>query len=351
MLTLRCSDVGRLDAVGAPVLAVARQARLRRRDRALRAGHVGAGTSARPAPATAPSASPARLAEAHAAGARRRRTPAQAAERHEAAGRCRRQPIAAACWRRARRRPRHQRVKAFVDFQNDVTAKDISLAVREGLRSIEHVKRYTTTGMATDQGKTSNMNAPGDRRRRRSDKPIPQVGLTTFRPPYTPVTFGALRRPCARRAVRPDPHARRSTTGPRRTAPCSRMSASGSAPGTSRRPARTCTPPSPANAARCARRRRPVRRLDARQDRGRRPGRGRVPEPHLHQRLDEARARPLPLRPDAATRTASSMDDGVVGRLAPDRFHVTTTTGGAPRVLAPHGGLSPDRVPAISRSG
>ena len=51
-----------------------------------------------------------------------------------------------------------QKVKAFVDFQNDVTAKDIKLAVREGMRSIEHVKRYTTTGMATDQGKTSNMN-------------------------------------------------------------------------------------------------------------------------------------------------------------------------------------------------
>ena len=49
-------------------------------------------------------------------------------------------------------------VKAFVDFQNDVTAKDIRLAVREGFESIEHVKRYTTTGMATDQGKTSNMN-------------------------------------------------------------------------------------------------------------------------------------------------------------------------------------------------
>ena len=50
---------------------------------------------------------------------------------------------------------------AFVDFQNDVTAKDIALAVREGFRSIEHIKRYTTTGMATDQGKTSNINALG----------------------------------------------------------------------------------------------------------------------------------------------------------------------------------------------
>jgi sarcosine oxidase subunit alpha len=81
--------------------------------------------------------------------------------------------------------------KAFVDFQNDVTAKDIRLAVREGMRSIEHVKRYTTNGMATDQGKLSNMNGLTIA----SDalgKDIPQVGLTTFRPPYTPTTFGAL---------------------------------------------------------------------------------------------------------------------------------------------------------------
>jgi sarcosine oxidase, subunit alpha len=83
------------------------------------------------------------------------------------------------------------RIKAFVDFQNDVTAKDIKLAVREGFKSIEHIKRYTTNGMATDQGKTSNLNglqiastALG--------KPVTDIGLTTFRPPYTPQSFGAL---------------------------------------------------------------------------------------------------------------------------------------------------------------
>jgi sarcosine oxidase subunit alpha len=83
------------------------------------------------------------------------------------------------------------RVRAFVDYQNDVTAKDIKLAVREGFQSIEHVKRYTTTGMATDQGKTSNMNALGIVAGQ-LDKALPAVGTTTFRPPYTPVTFGAL---------------------------------------------------------------------------------------------------------------------------------------------------------------
>jgi sarcosine oxidase, subunit alpha len=83
------------------------------------------------------------------------------------------------------------RLKAFVDFQNDVTAKDIKLAIREGFRSIEHIKRYTTNGMATDQGKTSNLNGLQIASTALS-KPVVDIGLTTFRPPYTPQTFGAL---------------------------------------------------------------------------------------------------------------------------------------------------------------
>ncbi len=83
------------------------------------------------------------------------------------------------------------RIKAFVDFQNDVTAKDIRLAVSEGFRSIEHIKRYTTNGMATDQGKTSNLNGLQIASTALS-KPVTDIGLTTFRPPYTPQTFGAL---------------------------------------------------------------------------------------------------------------------------------------------------------------
>lgn len=84
-----------------------------------------------------------------------------------------------------------RRIKAFVDFQNDVTAKDIRLAVQEGFRSIEHIKRYTTTGMATDQGKTSNLNGL-QIASEALDRPVTDIGLTTFRPPYTPQTFGAL---------------------------------------------------------------------------------------------------------------------------------------------------------------
>jgi len=83
------------------------------------------------------------------------------------------------------------KAKAFVDFQNDVTAKDIRLAVREGMRSIEHVKRYTTNGMATDQGKMSNINGLMIAADALGKQP-PQVGLTTFRPPYTPTSFGAF---------------------------------------------------------------------------------------------------------------------------------------------------------------
>ena len=81
--------------------------------------------------------------------------------------------------------------KSFVDWQHDVTTRDLELATREGFQSIEHVKRYTTTGMATDQGKTSNLNAMAIVAKQLG-VPIPQVGLTTFRMPYTPVSFGSF---------------------------------------------------------------------------------------------------------------------------------------------------------------
>ena len=81
--------------------------------------------------------------------------------------------------------------KAFVDFQNDVTLADIDLATREGFVSVEHLKRYTTTGMATDQGKLSNLAALTRLAHNLGGAPG-SVGTTTFRPPYTPVTFGAL---------------------------------------------------------------------------------------------------------------------------------------------------------------
>ena len=81
--------------------------------------------------------------------------------------------------------------KRFLDFQNDVTVSDVELAIREGYRSIEHVKRYTTLGMATDQGKTSNLNGL-QLVSSIENKIVPSVGHTTFRPPYTSITIGAI---------------------------------------------------------------------------------------------------------------------------------------------------------------
>ncbi len=81
--------------------------------------------------------------------------------------------------------------KHFIDFQNDVTAADLELAQREGYESVEHTKRYTTFGMATDQGKTSNLNGLGVISEA-TGKTIPEIGVTTFRPPYTPYSFGSI---------------------------------------------------------------------------------------------------------------------------------------------------------------
>ncbi|MEA3178378.1 MAG: methylglutamate dehydrogenase subunit [Gammaproteobacteria bacterium] len=81
--------------------------------------------------------------------------------------------------------------KAFVDFQNDVTREDVALAAREGFRSVELLKRYTTLGMATDQGKTSSVNGHAIMAAL-TERTIPELGTTTFRPPYTPVAIAAL---------------------------------------------------------------------------------------------------------------------------------------------------------------
>lgn len=94
-------------------------------------------------------------------------------------------------WVMPARATRKARFKTWLDFQNDVKLADVALAAQEGFASVEHTKRYTTLGMATDQGKTSNINglaALSDA----LQQPIPQTGTTTFRPPYTPLTFGTI---------------------------------------------------------------------------------------------------------------------------------------------------------------
>ena len=224
-----------------------------------------------------------------------------------------------------------RRAKAFVDFQNDVCAKDVSLAVQEGMRSIEHIKRYTTTGMATDQGKLSNMNALGVAAAALG-KPIPEVGLTTFRPPYTPVTFGAFAGA-----------ARGDAFDPIRRTPIHEWAAENGAAfedvGQWKRAwyfphARETM--HDAVARECRMTRETVGLFDAST-----LGKIEVVGPdaatflerlyaNAFQKLEVGRCRYGLMLSEAGF----LMDDGVIARLAPDRFHVTTTTGGRPRVLA-----------------
>ncbi|WP_227269693.1 sarcosine oxidase subunit alpha family protein [Roseobacter weihaiensis] len=96
--------------------------------------------------------------------------------------------------------------RAWLDQQNDVTVKDVKLSHQEGFRAVEHLKRYTTLGMATDQGKTSNLGGLAIMAEL-AGKSIPEVGTTIFRPPYTPVALAAF----AGRAVGQDFHPTRKT--------------------------------------------------------------------------------------------------------------------------------------------
>ena len=227
--------------------------------------------------------------------------------------------------------PRPGRGKAFVDFQNDVTAKDIGLAVQEGFASIEHIKRYTTTGMATDQGKTSNMNALAIAAAK-LQKPIPDIGLTTFRPPYTPVSFGVLAG-----------LSRGALFDPVRATPFHDWSTAHGAVfedvGLWKR-ARYFPNPGETMHQAVARECLAVRNAAGIFDAST-LGKIEIVGPDAAEfmnrmytnawtRLEPGRLRyGVMLREDGFV-----LDDGVIGRLAKDRFHVTTTTGGAPRVLA-----------------
>ncbi len=222
-------------------------------------------------------------------------------------------------------------IKAFVDFQNDVCVKDIELAVQEGLRSIEHVKRYTTTGMATDQGKLSNMNALAIAAAVQA-KPIPAVGLTTFRPPTTPVTFGAFAGP-----------ARDALFDPIRKTPMHGWAAAQGAVFEDvslwkrawyfQRAGETMAE---AVQRECRTTRSAVGLFDA-STLGKIEVVGRDAAVFLERMYVNAFARLAVGRCRYGlmlTETGFVLDDGVVARLAADRFHVTTTTGGAARVLA-----------------
>ncbi|HTV51562.1 MAG TPA: sarcosine oxidase subunit alpha family protein, partial [Steroidobacteraceae bacterium] len=126
-------------------------------------------------------------AAAHAAGAIQARDGASSTVPHSAPSSAANTAGVAAFWSS----PPLGHRPAWVDLQNDVTRADLELATRENLRSVEHVKRYTTLGMAVDQGKTSNMNALGILAEL-TGRELPELGTTTFRPAYDPVTLGAL---------------------------------------------------------------------------------------------------------------------------------------------------------------
>ena len=95
------------------------------------------------------------------------------------------------CWIVPGKAPPGRDGKSFVDLQTDATVADVAISAREGYQMIEHVKRYTTLGMGTDQGRTGNVNGAGALATILG-QPVGEVGLTTFRQPYTPVTFGAM---------------------------------------------------------------------------------------------------------------------------------------------------------------
>lgn len=223
------------------------------------------------------------------------------------------------------------RVRAFVDFQNDVTAKDVKLAVREGMHSIEHIKRYTTTGMATDQGRLSNMNALAIASTALGQA-LPTVGLTTFRQPYTPVTFGTLA--TTSRGDLFDPV--------RRTPIHDWAQEQGAAFEDVSLWKRAWYFPKAgedmhqAVLRECRTVRERVGIFDATT-----LGKIEVVGADAAEFLERIYTNPWKklgvgrLRYGLMLNEAGFiMDDGVVGRIAPDRFHVTTTTGGAPRVLA-----------------
>lgn len=221
--------------------------------------------------------------------------------------------------------------RAFVDFQNDVTADDLRLAVREGFRSVEHIKRYTTAGMATDQGRTANINALAISAAA-LDRSVPEIGLTTFRPPYTPTTFGALAG-----------HTRGDFFAPIRETPTARWASANGAVfepvGLWRRARyfpRVGEDMRAAVSRECLAVRASVGVCDAST-----LGKIAVVGPDALEFLNRIYANDFTRLAPGRCRyglvlgeDGFIMDDGVAARLSATEFHVTTTTGGVDRVLA-----------------
>ena len=227
-------------------------------------------------------------------------------------------------------------VKAFTDFQNDVTAKDIRLAIQEGFESVEHVKRFTTNGMATDQGKLSNMHALAIAAETLG-KPIPECGLTTFRSPFTPVTFNAIVGHAKGRLFDPERRTPVDATAGRSWA---EENGAVFEPVSQWRRARYFPRAGEEMHAAVARECRTVRDAVGVFDAST-LGKIEVVGPDAAGFMDLLYATPFAKLAPGRCRYGIMLredgfiyDDGVVARVAEDRFHVTTTTGGAARVLA-----------------
>ncbi len=229
------------------------------------------------------------------------------------------------------RRPPGESGRQWLDLLHDVTVADAEIAIAEGYEHIEHLKRYTTCGMAVDQGKTSNVNALLTVAEMTAKSPA-EVGTTTFRPPYTPVTLGALagRQLGARYA-------------PRRLLPAhdehEALGAHWLEAGGWMRPA--CYPrkgetPAQAVQREAASVRAGVGVFDASP-----LGKIEVTGPDAAKFLDRFYVNEVAKLEDGRVRYGLMLndngvviDDGTVGRLGRDRFVVTTTSGGASRVAA-----------------
>ncbi len=127
-----------------------------------------------------------------------------ATPKRKAAATAAEEPMApmAAVWKMPQGAGYKLRSKTWLDYQNDVKVSDVQLAAQEGFESVEHTKRYTTLGMATDQGKLSNINGLAILADSLNDE-IPKVGTTTFRPPYHPISMGSIAGEASRELFQP----------------------------------------------------------------------------------------------------------------------------------------------------
>ena len=223
-------------------------------------------------------------------------------------------------------------------YQNDVKVSMCKLAAREGYESVEHTKRYTTLGMATDQGKLSNINGLAILAQCNLNAEIPAVGTTTFRPPYTPISMGAIAgeargpvfQPIRRTPIHDWHEAQAALIGNRSAIGGGPIAMSKSGEATHEAVNReVLATRNSLGSARC---------LDAWQvDPGQGPRCGQVSGHDVHQHDVHAEAGQMPLWPDVFNENGFLMDDGVVARLDEDTWLVPHNHGRGRTHSCPYG--------------